>query len=179
MSYAQDIGLPSPGGMPLVMREAFQHVLMAKGEAVMLYQKPQTINCPCWNSIYNEPDPDCDICKGTGNISGFVAQPSAVFKACVFFDSEMRQDQHQELVSRAGRIQTMDGRMYYEGRWYDSIKIGDVVVYKPIGRITGIELRVISKEPRTANNGEVIFVKSYLEKQPFTQVSGASVQETI
>lgn len=179
MSYSQDIGLPGAGATPRVMREMFSQVLMLKGEPVMLYNKAKIVNCPCWNDIYHSADPSCNICKGTGNISGFNAQPSSVFKACIFFDSEMRQDQHQELVSRAGRIQTMDGRMYYEPRWYDIISIGDVIVYKPRGKTTGIELRVISKEPRTANNGEIIFVKSYIEKQPFKQVSGASVQETI
>ena len=73
----------------------------------------------------------------------------------------------------------MDGTIFCEGRWYDIIKVGDVILYKPRGRATGIELRVVSKLPRSANDGEVIFVMCNVEKQPSTEVYGSSVQQTL
>ena len=178
MSYAQDM-LSMGAVEPRVMREAFQVVLRAKGEALQLWHKPQSINCPCWDEIYNSADADCEVCNGTGKISGFSAEPDAAFIAAIFLDPEVRQDKHQELMTRTGRVQTMDGVMFCEGRWYDTIKVGDVILYKPRGRVTGVELRVISKLPRSANNGEVIFVMCNLEKQPTPEVYGSSVQETI
>lgn len=178
MSYAQDM-LSLGVVEPRVMREALQSVLRVKGEVLSLWHKPQIVDCPCWDVTYGSPDPDCDVCKGTGKISGFTAEPDAAFLAAIFLMSESRQDQHQQFRTRVGQIQTLDGVMFCEGRWYDTIKVGDVVLYRPKGRTTGLELRVISKLARSANNGEIIFMRCDLEKQPSTEVQGSSVQETV
>lgn len=178
MSYAQDM-LSLGVVEPRVMREAFQVVLRVKGEALRLWHKPQIINCPCWDTVYGSPDPNCDVCKGTGKISGFTAEPDAAFLAAIFLMEEFRQDQHQQLRTKVGSIQTLDGVMFCENKWYDTIKVGDVILYKPKGRTTGIELRIISKLARSANNGEVIFMRCDLERQPSPEVQDSSVQETI
>lgn len=164
---------------PRVMREAFQAVLRTKGEPLQLWHKPQTVNCPCWDDTYSSADKDCEVCRGTGMISGFTAEPDFAFIAAVFLNPEGRQDQHQELLTRVGRTQTFDGVMFCEGRWYEDIKVGDVILYKPRGTVTGIELRVVSKAPRSANSGEVIFIQLFIEKQPTTEVYGSSVQQTV
>lgn len=179
VSHAQELGPIGGFAPPRVMKETFFQVLQIKGEMVRLYHKPQTVDCPCWNVVYETPDPDCSQCDGTGKLSGFTAEPDAAFMAAIFLDPEVRQDQHQRLLTRAGPLETLDGRMFCEGRWYDIIKLGDVIVYKPRGRVYGIELRIISKLPRTANNGEVIFIRCDLEKQPTHEVQGAIVKETV
>lgn len=177
MSYAQD--LSSLGVVtPRVMREAFSTVLQVKGEVIKLYHKAQVVNCPCWDPIYKNPDSDCEVCKGTGKISGFTEVPDKVFLGAIFIEAEVRQDQHQKFRTRVGAIETLDGKLFCEGRWYDDIKVGDVIVYKPRGRTTGIEMRIISKSPRSANDGEIIFIECNLERQPSGEVQGASVQET-
>lgn len=178
MSYAQD--MMSLGVVePRVMREALQSVLRVKGEVLKLWHKPQIVNCPCWDTIYGSPDADCDICNGTGSVSGFTAEPDAAFLAAIFLATEYRQDQHQQLRTKVGQVQTLDGTMFCEGRWYDIIKVGDVILYKPRGKTTGIELRIVSKLARSANNGEVVFMRCDLERQPTTEVQGSSVQETV
>lgn len=179
MSYVQELGELGAAGTPRVAKEFFRQALEMKKEMVKLYHKPQIINCPCWNPVYETSDPNCDQCKGTGKLSGFAEEPDAAFIAAVFLEPEVRQDQHQRLLTRVGPIETLDGVMFCEGRWWDTIKVGDVIVYKPRGRVTGTELRIISKVPRTANDGEIIFIRCDLEKQPSTEVYGSSVQETI
>lgn len=179
MSFAQELGNIGGFATPLVMKEAFAQALQLKGEVVKLYHKPQSVDCPCWNTVYETADAQCTQCDGTGKLSGFSPEPDAVFRAAVFLFSELRQDQHQRLVTKAGPVETMDGRVYCEGKWYSTIKIGDVVVYKTRGITAGTELRIISKMPRTANDGEVIFIRCDVEKQPSREVSGASVRKTI
>ena len=178
MSYAQHLG-GLGAVVPRVMREMFADVLQVKGEVIKLYHKAQVVDCPCWDPIYKNADQDCEACKGTGKISGFAEVPDRVFLGCIFIDAEGRQDQHQKFRTRAGTIETFDGQLFCEGRWYDDIKIGDVIVYKPRGRTTGMEMRIISKSPRSANDGEIIFIECNLERQPSSEVQGASVQETV
>lgn len=165
-SYHQPLFGVSPGRSPTVSREAFKYALTIKGQVATLYHRPTAYDCPCVDEVYKQADPNCSVCGGTGSVSGFSSAPVASFIAAFFFDAEMRQDQHQELVTKVGSMQTMDGRMYCEGRWWNVIHVGDSVVVKTRGASIGVELRIISKMPRTANEGEIIFIRCDLEKQP-------------
>lgn len=139
-----------------------------------LYHKPVTLDCPCYNSIYQSVDPDCMECHGTGKIGGYEMEPAATFVAAVFIDPEFRQDQHQELRTRVGPIQTLDGRMYCEARWFTVIRIRDVINFKTLGEPDGSELQIISKNPRLGTSGEIIYVRCDLEKQPSRLITNAT-----
>ena len=91
----------------------------------------------------------------------------------MFIDPEMRQDQHQEFQTRIGPVQTFDGRMYCEGRWYPILKVGDLIIYKMPYETLGVELRIIHVAPRIASK-QLIFVRCDLEKQPMTDRIGAA-----
>jgi len=159
---------------PAVMKEFFSQILAIRGQVVKLYHRPVTIDCPCFNTTYGVADPNCGECHGTGKIGGYDMVPAAVFVAAVFVDPEVRQDQHQELKTRVGALQTMDGRMYCEARWFTSIKIRDVINFKTLGENEGVEMQVISKNPRLGTAGEIIYVRCDLEKQPSRLVTNAT-----
>lgn len=149
------------------MREFFEQALRIRGQVVSLYHRPTTIDCPCYNPIYQSADPNCSECKGTGTIGGYAMEPAATFVAAVFVDPEVRQDQHQKFVTKVGPLETMDGRMYCEARWFPTIKIHDMINFKTLGETDGTEMQVISKNPRLGGRGEIIYMRCDLEKQPF------------
>ena len=151
---------------PAIMRDFFVQALQIRGQVVSLYHKPVEIDCPCFNETYNVADPNCGECYGTGKIGGYTMEPAATFVAAVFVDPEVRQDQHQELRTRVGPLQTMDGRMYCEARWFTVINIRDIINFKTLGEDAGVEMQVISKNPRLGTAGEIIYVRYDLEKQP-------------
>lgn len=174
MGYVQYIG--DPGGVvpPRVAKELFDKALQFKGQPVKLYHKPQVIDCPCVHPTYNSADPNCTTCDGTGSLTGYSSEPDESFIAAIFIQPEHRQDQHQELQTRIGPVQSLDGRMYCEGRWYSVLKVGDLIIFKQPHETLGTEMRIIHVAPRTANMGEVIFVRCDLEKQPTTDRIGAA-----
>lgn len=159
---------------PAIMREFFVQALQIRGQVVKLYHKPVVLDCPCYNSIYQSVDPNCKECHGTGKIGGYEMEPAAVFVAAVFVDPEVRQDQHQELLTRVGPLQTMDGRMYCEAKWFMVIRIRDVINFKTLHESEGVEMQVISKNPRLGTSGEIIYVRCDLEKQPSRLVTNAT-----
>jgi hypothetical protein len=122
---------------------------------------------------YKTADSDCPKCSGSGSLSGYSSEPDEAFMAAIYIDPEVRMDQHQELQTRMGPVQTFDGRMYCEGRWYPIIKVGDLIMFKQPYEVYGIEMRIIHVAPRTANMGEVIFVRCDLERQPAADRIGA------
>ena len=148
------------------MREFFQKALTIRGQVVSLYHRPTDVDCPCYNEIYQVADPSCDICKGTGTVGGYIMEPAATFVAAVFLDPEVRQDQHQELITRVGPLQTLDGRMFCEAKWFTVIKIRDIINFKTLGESSGTEMQIVAKHPRLGSNGETIYVRCDLEKQP-------------
>lgn len=166
MSYGQYLGEPGGAFPPQVQREFFNQMLQFRGQTVRLWHVGEVVDCPCFNTTYNAPDPNCTQCSGTGRIGGYTAEPDMAFIAAVFINPEFRQDQHQRLVTRVGPLETMDGRMYFEGRWFDQIGLKDLVMLKQVGETEGTELVIISKSPRYGTSGEIIFVRCDLEKQP-------------
>ena len=166
MSWGQYIGEPGGAFPPLVQKEFFQQMLQLRGQTVRLWHVGTEVDCPCFNATYNAADPDCTQCSGTGKIGVYAAEPDMAFIAAVFIDPEVRQDQHQRLMTRVGPLETMDGRMYCEARWFDQIHLKDIIMLKQPGETLGTELMIIAKNPRYGSGGEIIFVRCDLEKQP-------------
>lgn len=166
MSYGQYLGEPGGAFPPQVQKEFFQQMLQFRGQTVRLWHTATVVDCPCFNSEYQVADPDCTQCSGTGKVGGYTAEPDMAFIAAVFINPEVRQDQHQRFMTRMGPLETMDGRMYCEGRWYDDIHLKDIIMLKNPGKTEGTELVIISKSPRYGGSGEIIFIRCDLEKQP-------------
>jgi len=151
---------------PAVMRENFDQVLRYRGQVVKLWHRPVTVNCPCVHPEYKTADKYCTLCEGTGSTTGWTEEPDLTFVAIVFIATEIRQDQHSKLRTRTGPLETLDGRMYIEARWWLDIHMFDHIIFKQKDQTEGSEMQIISKLPRYGPGNEIIFIRCDLEKQP-------------
>jgi hypothetical protein len=148
------------------MKEMFDQVLHYRGQPVKLWHRPVTVNCPCVHDVYKTADKYCQLCGGTGSTTGWTEEPDLTFVAIVFIAAEIRQDQHTKLRTRTGPIETFDGRMYIESRWWSKIHLFDHIVFMQRDQTEGIEMQIISKLPRYGTDNEIIFIRCDLERQP-------------
>lgn len=81
--------------------------------------------------------------------------------------SEGNQDQHQRIYGKAGPIDTLDGRVYSEAKWFEIINLDDIMIWKPKGSSTGFELRIISKNPNIAMDNQRVYTQMDVTKNPY------------
>lgn len=174
MSYNQWLGQIGAVVPPNITEEIFVDALRANDHVFELYTRGTTVNCTCFNETYKTADRNCTICEGTGNISGWTKQPALSFLGFWQSWSEGNQDQHQRIHERAGPIDTLDGQIFTEGKWFDIIHLQDVIVWKPKGESTGYELKVIAKNPRFGNNNNMVFIRLDVTRNPYPMRVGAT-----
>lgn len=167
MSYDQWLGEIGAVVTPDITKYMFLQVIRQINHAFDLYTRKNVADCDCIQNTYKTPDPDCDLCGGTGSTGGFDEQPAYSFLGSFQPRSENNQDQHQRLYSKAGPIDTLDGVIYTEDKWYDVIHLDDVIIWRQKGEPKGYELRVISKVPNLGFNNEMIYIRIDVTKNPY------------
>lgn len=168
MSYNQMIGQLGAAAPPNITQEIFQDALRAVGHTFDLYTRGTMINCDCFNETYKDVDHKCPECGGTGTIGGFTLQPTNSFLGFIQIWSEGNQDQHQRIYDKAGPIDTLDGQIFTEAKWWEIIHNDDVLVWKPLTSETGYELKIISKSPRYGSFNHMVFMRMDVTKNLYS-----------
>lgn len=174
MSYSQYLGHQGAAMPPNITEDILLDVINSYGTTFDLYIRGQTIDCICINSVYGSADRECPLCGGTGSTGGYAKQPDRSFLGILQFRSEGRQDQHQKLYSKHGPIDTMDGRLYTQRKYFEIIHIDDVLVWKPPTSEDGYELKIISKDPEFVLRNQQVFVTCDVTRNPYPMRSDAS-----
>ncbi len=167
MSYKQFEGEVGGNIAPNIPRNYFAQILRLKGVWLDLYTRTNQIDCTCFDFDYGTADPDCDNCKGTGSVVGFTSEPEHSFKAILTINPEFSQDQHQRLHAKAGPVDSVDGTVFVEGRYWEIIHLEDIIVWRPEFDPAGYELKIISKNPRLGNQNEIVFIRCDFERHPY------------
>ncbi|MHA2274137.1 MAG: hypothetical protein ACXAC2_00115 [Candidatus Kariarchaeaceae archaeon] len=167
MSYNQWLGQVGAVSPPNITQEIFVDVLRYNGHVFNLYTRAITVDCTCFNATYGVADRGCQLCGGTGNVVGWTEQPQFSFLGFWQSWAEGRQDQHQRLYEKAGSIDTLDGQIFTESKWFEIIHLDDILVWIPKGSTEGYELRIISKQPRFGTNNDMVFIRLDVTKNPY------------
>jgi hypothetical protein len=167
MSHIQWLGQQGAAAQMDITEDLFLDVLRNFGTVFQLYRRDGQPNCTCISATYGTADRSCSSCKGTGFIGGHVAEAKHSFMGLFLVRTEGRQDQHQRLYSKTGPVDTLDGRVYCEKKWFEIIKIDDVMVWKPKTSDDGYELRIISKNPNIAMMNQRIYTQLDVTKNPY------------
>jgi hypothetical protein len=155
---------------PTIVKDYFNEAIQFFRHPLELYRKPNIINCTCYNPDYESGDPKCPLCGGTGSTQGWSQEPDYSFLGIVFMSPEGNQDQHQRLYSKPGPVDTFDGRIYIEGRWFDVVHNEDIIIWRLPNSTEGFEFLVISVSPRFGQFNEIIFVRLDVTRTPTRKV---------
>lgn len=166
MTYTQWLGQQGAVFSLNITEDMFVDVIRNYGTVFDLYRRVGKPNCTCISKTYGTADRSCTICKGTGFIGGYTMEVQHSFLGIFLVRTEGRQDQHQRLYAKTGPVDTLDGRVYCEKKWFEIINLDDVMVWKPPVSPDGYELRIISKNPNIAMINQRVYTQLDVTKNP-------------
>lgn len=88
-----------------------EFVAMEEAASVIFERTPTKGRCPCWDSVYNNANPSCVICDGTGTLIGEREGKLAL-----------------AVVKKNASLLDDDDPVAFVYTYYDGVVIGDVVV---------------------------------------------------
>lgn len=180
MSFIQWLGNIGAAAPADITREMFQEVIRYIAHTFDLYIRKKVINCPNFSNTYKTCDRGCITCGGTGSVGGFDKQPNNTFLGAFQPWPEQRQDQHGRLFAKSGPIDTLDGQIFCDSKWFEIINLEDVLVWKPKGSSTGYELKIISKLPRFGLDNNILFTRLDVTRNPYRiLVDATDLRKTI
>jgi hypothetical protein len=174
MSFIQWLGNIGAAAPADITREMFAEVIRYIGHTFDLYVRRDIIDCPNFSNTYKTCDRGCIECGGTGSVGGYNKQEDHTFLGAFQPWPEQRQDQHQRLFAKSGPVDTFDGQIFTESKWFDIIHLEDLLVWKPKGSSDGYELKIISKMPRFGLDNNIMFTRLDVTRNPYPIRVGAT-----
>lgn len=159
-------------GTPIIDSSQFDLVLRTYGWNVRRRRRSEEKDCPCFDPIANQPNPECSICNGTGTIEGFKEK---IVRGILLFNAPNGTWQLGNIRTRAGNIERTEAAGYFSKN--TDIRIDDLILLETTTATASEpkyhEMRVFNVQPRMVGdrNGKrhPIFLRADMRRSEYNE----------
>ena len=148
-------------GFPIIDTSIFDMIIDTYGFNVWIRQKPDEENkdCPCYDPYAKATNPDCPVCGGSGQTSGFIDR---IVRGLILFKMPRGNWGIGDQFTMSGHLERIQGVGFFPGKV--GIRMDDYILLNmasPVGAEGWFTFRIDSLIPRMVGDSRGNYIVIY------------------
>lgn len=111
-------------GAPILDGTQFREAMETYGWNMRRRRTSTTKDCPCYDPIGLQPNPTCQICEGTGTVSGYQDE---IIRGFLLFNPPDGIGRYGNIRTKAGVVERVEAAGYFAGG--TDVRIADLILF--------------------------------------------------